>query len=85
MDFLAVINSVGFPIAACLALGIYINQKDKATREDNQKDKELLMDEIKYNREVNAQLLETNKLLTSSIKIDLSEIKQEIKDLSLSK
>lgn len=82
MDFLAIVNSVGFPIAACVVLGIYVNQKDKANREDNAKDKELLMDEIKYNREVNAQLLETNRLLTASIKDDLSEIKQGIKGLN---
>lgn len=82
MDFLAIVNSVGFPIASCIVLGVYVNQKDKASREDNTRDKELLMDEIKYNREVNAQLLETNKMLTASIKDDLSEIKQGIKGLN---
>lgn len=85
MNFIDIVSSVGFPIACCLMLGIYINSKDKATREDNTRDKELLMEEIKYNREVNSKLLETNKLLTASIKDDLTEIKQEIKDLAMNK
>lgn len=84
MEFIDIISSVGFPIGACLALGAYITQKDKSTAEDNRQDKEMLMEEIKYNREVNASLLETNKLLAKDLKQDLMDIKQGIKSLDKS-
>lgn len=76
MEIIEVISSVGFPIGACLALGIYITKKDEATRQDHAKDKEMLMEEIRYNRSVNSTLLETNKMLANDLKSDLRDIKQ---------
>lgn len=72
------ITTLGFPIVCCVSLGLYINQRDKAFREDNEKDKERLYGEITHNREVNKELLEVNRMLAKDVKGDLEEIKSII-------
>lgn len=78
-DISNLITSLGFPIVACLGLGIYINKRDAAFREDNIKDKDRLYSEIAFNREVNKELLETNKLLANDIKENLEYIKTNMR------
>ena len=68
------ISNLGFPIACVVGLGVYIYSRDKAMREDNEKDKERLYEEIKNNREVNKVLLETNQMLVKDVKLDLERI-----------
>lgn len=68
------ISNLGFPIACVVGLGVYIFNRDKAMREDNEKDKERLYEEIKNNREVNKVLLETNQMLVKDVKLDLERI-----------
>lgn len=68
------IANLGFPIACVVGLGAYIYNRDKAMREDNEKDKERLYEEIKNNREVNKVLLETNQMLVKDVKLDLERI-----------
>lgn len=74
-DIANLIATLGFPIVCCIGLGLYINQRDKAFREDNEKDKDRLYSEISYNREVNKELLEVNRMLAKDVKGDLEEIK----------
>ncbi|CAM2827892.1 hypothetical protein HAHI6034_04940 [Hathewaya histolytica] len=81
-----IISTVGFPIACTLGLGwfVYIlfgkmmesNREDKEKMyEVNKEDKERLYKEISYNREVNQELLETNRILATDIKKDVEDIK----------
>lgn len=77
-----VITEVGFPMASCGVLAWYINKRDKEQAENRRLEREQMMDEIKFNREVNSQLLETNKLLASDIKVELQDIKSELKHIS---
>jgi chromosome segregation ATPase len=71
------VSTVGFPIAAVLALGAFILRiyKKSEQRED------VLMEEVKQTREVNAQAIETiahyaEKLDT--IQSDIKDIKTDI-------
>lgn len=85
MDFNLIqelITNLGFPIACCGCLAWYIGKRDKQQTEDRQAEREALLDEIKFNREVNSQLLATNKLLASDIKVELQDIKSEIKHIN---
>lgn len=75
------ISTMGFPVLACIGLGMYISTRDKAMREDNEKDKERLYSEIIFNREVNNNLLETNKLLAKDIKLDLEIIRKHMEKM----
>lgn len=75
----SLIASVGFPTAVCITLGIYIWWNEKRTTEREDKREEKLFEEIKYNRSVNAELLETNKLLAKDIKNELTDIKAIVK------
>lgn len=81
-DISNLIATLGFPIVACIGLGLYINSRDKAFREDNIADKDRLYSEIAHNREVNKELLESNKLLAKDIKSDITDIKEEIQKLA---
>ena len=72
------VATLGFPIVACVGLGLYISSRDKAIREDNIADKDRLYAEISHNREVTKELLETNKLLAKDIKSDVEDIKTEL-------
>ena len=82
-EVVEVINNIGFPIAMCIGLGYYISTRDKAMREDNEKDKERLYEEIKFNRETSQTLLECNKLLAQDIKLDLEKISKNLEDVKV--
>ena len=72
------IASFGFPTMCVIGLAFYINDRDKAIREDNEKDKERLYEEIKFNRESNHALLESNKMLIQDINIKLEKIEKSL-------
>lgn len=78
-----VVVNVGFPIASCGVLGWYIQKRDNQHAEDRKAERETLIDEIRFNREVNSQLLETNKVLASDIKVELQDIKSELKIINI--
>ena len=74
MDIVNIISTLGFPIACCVALGVFVYHiyKDSVTREA------LLMSEIKETREINAKAVETIAHYTEDLGImraDISEIK----------
>lgn len=80
-----VVVNIGFPISACGVLGWYIQSRDKQQAEDRKIERKILIDEIQFNRDVNSKLLETNKLLASDIKIELQDIKSELKIINVDK
>lgn len=78
MDFTTLVQSVGFPIACCVALGLYLNNKDKADREERKEDK--IADRAREDKiiETNKELLVTNKQLAQSVEIITKDMKEDI-------
>ena len=68
------ITTLGFPVACCLALGAYVKMQNEQIRQDNKEDKELLLTELQYSREVNSKLLASNEILAKEISTKLDEI-----------
>ncbi|MGL5718837.1 MAG: hypothetical protein ACRCX2_37895 [Paraclostridium sp.] len=91
MEFINIITNVGFPIACCLFLGKYVTDKDKeretsyrsnieALRTDNREDKELLLKELQYSREVNSKVMGTNEMLVKEVIPKLDKVLQIVGD-----
>lgn len=78
MDFTTLIQNVGFPIACCIALGYYLNSKDKADREDRKEDKRLDREREDKIIETNAKVLATNAKLAESVEIITKDMKADI-------
>ena len=78
MEFLNLIQNVGFPIACCAALGYYLNSKDKLDREESQKDKEA--DRAREDRilETNSKLLATNEQLADAFQVTATELRADL-------
>ena len=72
------ITSLGFPIAACLGLATYVKKQNDQIREDTREDKELLMKELQYSREVNSKLLASNEILAKEISAKLDHILEKV-------
>ena len=84
MDFStisSIISTVGFPVLSCLGLAMYIKKRDEQQTADRVAEREMLLEEIKYNRQVNTELLATNRILAGDIKEELKDIKNEIQNL----
>ena len=71
--FLEIIGTVGFPIAAVVALGWFIYKIYKAS----EKREAELRQEIKENREINGKFAD----IISKYSVEITEIKTDIKDI----
>lgn len=71
--FIELITSLGFPIAVCIALGIFVYKLWKQSVDREEK----LMSEITENRVVNTKFAE----IIAQYEITLGEIKVDIKDI----
>lgn len=78
MDFITLIQNVGFPIACCTALGLYLNNKDKLDREERKEDKVLDREREDKILETNAKLLATNEQLAESVRVIANDLKDDI-------
>ena len=58
-ELTTVISTVGFPIAACVGLGSYINQTTKFQREDSSKREEKLFQQLESNNKTMDNFNET--------------------------
>ena len=72
------ITSLGFPIACCLGLATYVKMQNDQIREDNKADKEMLLNELTYSREVNSKLLTSNEVLAKEISAKLDYLLERI-------
>ena len=72
------ITSLGFPVACCLALGAYVKMQNEHMREDNKADKEMLLNELAYSREVNSKLLASNEVLAKEISMKLDKLIEKV-------
>ena len=84
MDFAAIvelIGSIGFPLVAVLVMGWFIFKIYNDTQTKTKEREDRLYEEIKANREVNAQAITTIGLYADrlrNIENDVSEIKTDI-------
>ena len=72
------ITSLGFPIACCLGLAYYVKHQNEQIREDNKEDKEMLLNELAYSREVNSKLLASNEVLAKEISAKLDYLLEKV-------
>ena len=72
------IASLGFPIACCLGLAYYVKYQNEHIREDNKADKEMLLNELTYSREVNSKLLASNEVLAKEISMKLDKLIEKV-------
>ena len=72
------IAGLGFPIASCLGLAMYVKKQNDQIREDSREDKEILMKELQYSREVNSKLLASNELLAKEVSTKLDYILEKV-------
>lgn len=78
MDFTTLVQNVGFPIACCVALGLYLNNKDKLDREERKEDKEADREREDKILETNARLLATNEQLAESVEVIAKDLRADI-------
>ena len=72
------ITSLGFPIACCLGLATYVKMQNDQIREDNKEDKEMLLNELYYSREVYSKLLASNEVLAKEISMKLDKLIEKV-------
>ena len=80
-QFLELISNVGFPIALVIVLGWFIYKIYIDNKADSKEREQKLYEEIKANREVNAQAIATIGMYADSINAiqrDISNIKTDI-------
>ena len=80
------ISNLGFPIVIAVLLMMYVkeftNNLLEQIRCDNNSDRDLLLRTIEYNRKVNQELLDTNKLLAQDLSSKIDKIDNKIDNLT---
>lgn len=85
MDNIAtLIRDLGFPIVVCIGGGyaliqVVIHMFNKII-EDAKEDKNILKQELEFNRQVSTELLATNKLLAQDLTGKVDNLTEEIHD-----
>ena len=72
------IAGLGFPIACCLGLAYYVKYQNEQIMQNSREDKEMLMNELQYSREVNSKLLASNEVLAKEISTKLDYLLERI-------
>ena len=84
MEIISLVEKLGFPTAICLGGGyVLIQMVSKMFNrlvEDAKDDKELLKEELNYNRKIGSELLETNKLLAQDLSGKVEDLTEKIDD-----
>ena len=75
------INTLGFPIFACIALAIFLYRKDREDREDRLLTRQENAKERREFLKTNQKLSDSIKFLQSDIKKDISDVKNDVNDL----
>lgn len=80
------ISNLGFPIVIAVLLMMYVkeftNELLEQIKSDNNSDRDLLLKTIEYNRKVNQELLDTNKLLAQDLSSKIDKIDNKIDNLT---
>ncbi|KEI09285.1 Imm [Clostridium sp. K25] len=72
------IQTVGFPIACCLGLGLYLKQLTQQQREDAKEDKERLYANLDKLNQSNTEVVTTNRMLVENMKGDIKNIQNKV-------
>ena len=89
MNFTEIVGNIGFYGACMVALAIWVDKQIKNNREDTQKtidilredskeDKDRLLNEIAYNREVIAKVVATNDVLAKDLAVKVDKILNKV-------
>ena len=89
MNFTEIVGSIGFYGACMVTLAIWVDKQIKNNREDTQKtieilredakdDKDRLLNEIAYNREVIAKVVATNDVLAKDLTVKVDKILDKV-------
>mgnify|MGYP003366273741 FL=1 len=89
MNFTEIVGSIGFYGACMVSLAIWVDKQIKNNREDTQKtidilredskeDKDRLLNEIAYNREVIAKVVATNDVLAKDLTVKVDKILDKV-------
>lgn len=86
IDIEQMISNLGFPIVIAVLLMMYVkeftNELLEQIKSDNNSDRDLLLRTIEYNRKVNQELLDTNKLLAQDLSSKIDKIDNKIDNLT---
>ena len=85
MNFTDLIGSIGLSGASMVVLAIWVDKQIKNNREDTHRmiemlredareDKEKLLEEVAYNREISVKLLATNEILVKDLTVKVDKI-----------
>ncbi|KEI16994.1 Imm [Clostridium novyi B str. ATCC 27606] len=77
-EAVTLIQTVGFPIACCLALGWYLTRQAEQTRQDNKEDKERLYTNLEKLNQSNTEVVTTNRMLVENMKGDIKNIQNKV-------
>ncbi|KOC50005.1 hypothetical protein [Clostridium botulinum] len=72
------IQTVGFPIACCLGLGLYLKQLTQQQREDAKEDKERLYTNLDKLNQSNTEVVTTNRMLVEHMQGDIKNIETKV-------
>jgi hypothetical protein len=89
MNFTELIGTVGMSGACMVVLALWVNKQVENNREDTQRtidilredakeDKERLLEEIAYNREVVAKIVATNEILSKDLTVKVDKIMEKM-------
>lgn len=89
MNFTDLISTVGLSGTCMVALALWVDKQIKHNREDTQRtidilredakeDKERLLNEIAYNREVIAKVVATNDVLSKDLTVKVDKILDKV-------
>lgn len=79
MNFIELLQNVGFPIACVAVLGCYVAKVQNENRQDTKEREERLLSHLKELSQTNKALLETNAVLAKDINTKLDQIVANIK------
>ena len=79
MNFIELLQSVGFPIACVAVLGCYVAKVQNENRVDTKEREERLLSHLEELSQTNKALLETNAVLAKDINTKLDQIVANIK------
>ena len=79
MNFIELLQSVGFPIACVAVLGCYVAKVQNENRTDTKEREERLLSHLEELSQTNKALLETNAVLAKDINTKLDQIVANIK------
>ena len=79
MDFIELLQNVGFPVACVAVLGYYVAKVQNENRQDTKEREERLLNHLEELSQTNKALLETNGILAKDINTKLDQIAANIK------